>query len=324
LNEVPAVDITIPADNLEMTGEISSPSISDRITLFGIAPGSSNLMTRNLPVVYPILYDDFTSPVIPVISDNEENNKWTIAALIGPTYYSSFRSGNDDMAKQILKSEQPVFSYSGGVALSYKINKRFSVQSGLYYSSVGQMIEGITAFSGFQKYDNTKGDRNFAVLTANGTVYTNNSDVFLLDNGLSNRVRTQFNNEVFDPVKAELQYLDNSLRQNFSYLELPFIVKYKVIDKTLDFNLIGGLSSNLLVNNSVYVGGKYHVAETDGLNPITFSGSFGMGMEYNISDKLSLNMEPTFRYYLNPFNEFSGLRFHPYSFGVFSGLSFKF
>jgi len=61
-----------------------------------------------------------------------------------------------------------------------------------------------------------------------------------------------YTNDVFDPAKANLQYMDNSLRQNFSYLELPVIMRYKLIDKTIDFNVIGGLSSNVLVNNAVY------------------------------------------------------------------------
>jgi hypothetical protein len=49
-----------------------------------------------------------------------------------------------------------------------------------------------------------------------------------------------------------------------------------------------------------------------------------MGMEYNLSDKLSLNLEPTFRYYLNPFSVTTGSFIHPYSFGIFSGVSYKF
>ncbi len=32
----------------------------------------------------------------------------------------------------MLTSEQSVVSYTGGVAFSYKLNKRFSIQSGLY------------------------------------------------------------------------------------------------------------------------------------------------------------------------------------------------
>jgi opacity protein-like surface antigen len=57
---------------------------------------------------------------------------------------------------------------------------------------------------------------------------------------------------------------------------------------------------------------------------INLSSSLGMGLEYNFSKKLSLNLEPTFRYYLNTFNEPAGTAIHPYSFGVFSGISYRF
>ena len=91
-----------------------------------------------------------------------------------------------------MASEQSVVSYSGGVALAYNVNKRFSIQSGLFYSSVGQEIDGINSFAGFQKYDNTKGDHNFEVLTTNGTVFTNNADVFLFADGNSDRIITNY------------------------------------------------------------------------------------------------------------------------------------
>lgn len=165
------------------------------------------------------------------------------------------------------------------------------------------------------------------MLTSTGTVYISNADVFIIANGPAERVKTNYTMDVFDPEKASLQYINNTLRQNFSYLELPIYLRYKVVDKMIDFNLIGGVSYNLLVNNSVYTmvdGGKYPIGKTEGLNLFTVSSSLGMGMEYNFSGNLSLNLEPTFRYYLNPFNEMTGLKIHPYSFGIFSGISYKF
>jgi hypothetical protein len=255
------------------------------------------------------------------------NNRWTIGALVSPTYFTGYNSGNNKAASQLISEEQPLFSYTGGVALSYKINKRFSVQSGLYYSSYGNELTGISSFGGFQKYDDTKGDHNFKLLSASGTIYTNNSDIYLLDNISSDRITTRYTDDVFDPSKANLQYLDNSLRQNFGYLELPVVLKYKIVDKAIDLNIIGGLSSNLLINNSVYTSlnsKKYLVGKTEGLNMIVFSSSLGMGMEYSINNNFSLNLEPTFRYYLNPFGQTTGMNIHPYSFGIFSGLSYKF
>ncbi|HPM18639.1 MAG TPA: hypothetical protein PK288_06660 [Bacteroidales bacterium] len=108
---------------------------------------------------------------------------------------------------------------------------------------------------------------------------------------------------------------------------MPLILRYKLIDKDLDFNLIGGFSYNMLINNSVYTyvnGSKYQVGETEGLNPLMVSSSLGMGLEYNLSRKISLNLEPTFRYYLNPFSQTQAVKTHPYSFGLFSGLSYRF
>ena len=263
-------------------------------------------------------------PAIPV---KNQSDRWSVAALVSPTYYTNIYSGSDDLGAREISDEQALFSYSGGVAFSYKINKRLSVQSGLYYSSFGQELSGITSFGGFRPYDYTKGDRNFEVLTASGIVYTNNADVFLSDNLSDSRISTRYTNDVFDPAKANLQFLNNSLRQNFSYLELPVFLRYKIVDKTVDFNIIGGLSSNLLVNNSVYAsldGSKYQVGKTEGLSLITFSSALGLGMEYSFTNNLSLNLEPTFRYYINPFSEISGLKIHPYSLGIFSGLSFRF
>jgi hypothetical protein len=256
-----------------------------------------------------------------------KQKKWSIAALASPTYYSRFSTSNDAVSKQIMASEQPLVSYSGGLSFTYKISRRFSLQSGLYYSSLGQQVDGVNSFAGFQMYDNTKGDRNFEVLTSSGTIFTNNSDIFLKSTGSVNKVITPYTKDVFDPQKASLQYLSNTLEQNLSYLELPLFVRYKLIDRTLDFNLIGGMSYNMLIKNNVFTyidGSKYLLGKTDGVNPMMFSSSIGMGMEYNFSTKLSLNLEPTFRYYINPFSQTAGTGIHPYSFGIFSGLSYKF
>ena len=253
--------------------------------------------------------------------------RWSVAAMASPTYYSSFNTPADNGASRLSSSEQAIVSYTGGVALSYKISRRFSVQSGLYYSSLGQEVEGINSFAGFQSYVYSKGDHNFEVLTSSGTIFIDNRDVFLTSGVNDQRVITSYNNNVFDPKKAGLNPLSNTIQQNFSYLELPVILRYKLIDRGIDVNMTGGLSYNMLVGNSVFTvvdGTKYSFGETKGLNSFMVSSSLGMGMEYSFSEKLSINLEPTFRYYLNPFSGTSSSAIHPYSFGIFSGLSYKF
>lgn len=331
---VPIYPSETPEQNTQLTGNNGDPlqnvsylAGSDNISVNESKTSVSDLLLLFETADKKIKTEDPATLFTPEILTEKKSEKWSIAALVSPTYHTNFYPGNDQSTSRLGDDEQALFSYSGGVAFSYKINKRVSVQSGLYYSSFGQELSGITSFGGFQDYDYSKSGRNFEVLTTNGLVYTNNADIFLLDSRSDTRLTTRYTKDYFDPAKANLRYIDNSLRQNFSYLEVPVIVRYKLIDKTIDFNLVGGLSSNLLVNNSVYAaveGGKYQVGKTEGLNLITFSSSLGMGMEYNISNNLSLNLEPTFRYYLNPVSQILGLRIHPYSFGIYSGISYRF
>ncbi len=276
------------------------------------------------------VYDYSDAPGIIVGLSNDPAGtvkaRWSLTAIASPSYYVKPGYGGDEISGQISSSEKPRMSYSGGIGFAYRINDRLSIQSGLYYTSVGQEIENIYSYAGFRQFDNAKSHHNFEVLTSGGMIYTENRDVFLLDNG-GERVITKFTNDFFDPAKASLLYLNNTLHQTFSYIEMPLVLRYKLIDRDLDFNLIGGLSYNMLINNSVYTyvnGSKYQVGETDGLNPLMVSSSLGMGVEYNLSRKVSLNLEPTFRYYLNPFSQTQAVKTHPYSFGLFSGLSYRF
>jgi len=265
-----------------------------------------------------------------VVDDRKDINphRWSISAMASPTYYSSISSGKNSFSQEISSSENPAISYSGGLGVSYKINKRLSIQSGVYYASLDQVITDINSYSGFENLSFSKGSDNFEVRTSKGIITSNNPDIFLADGGNVEKVRTFYTSNVFDPVKANLESLGSSLSQNLSYLEIPVILRYKIIDKTIGVNIIGGMSYNMLVENSVFAtssdGGKYSIGETSGLNQMAISSSLGMGMQYNFSQKFSLNLEPTFKYYLNPFSRMSDMNTHPYTFGILSGVSYRF
>ena len=269
-------------------------------------------------VTYQILQDNIELPHL---------QRWSVSAIASPTYYSQFSSSGNDLVQKVMESDQTRVSYTGGVSLAYKLTSRLSIQSGLYYSSLGQEVGGVNAYSGFNQYDNSKSGHNFEIMTASGTVFSSNSDVFLNSSELPARIQSYYTNDVFDPVKANLSYVSSSIFQDLSFLELPLILRYKIIDRKIDINVIGGMSYNFLMNNSVYAvvdGGKYPIGTTNDLNTVSLSSSLGMGMEYKLSKSLSVNLEPTFRYYLNPFNSASSAAFHPYSIGIFSGVSYKF
>lgn len=261
------------------------------------------------------------------VKPDKSAGRWSVGALASPTYYSRLNPGADATARDLTRSEKAAVSYSGGVAFSYTINKRISLQTGLYYSSLGQKVTGVSSFAGFRQFYDVKNGSDFSIQTSSGTITSYNNDIFLYDSKSGNRVQTMYTIDVFDPYKASLKYIDNSLHQNFNYLEVPLFLKYKVIDRKVDFNLIGGISYNILISNSAYSysgGVKYYIGKTEGLSLVTISSSIGMGMEYSLSKKISLNVEPTFRYYLTPVGSLTGYSLHTYSFGILSGFSFKF
>jgi len=140
--------------NIAFIQETNSLSINDNSIL-----NEQQMVNLKSSFKNTYISGEFADPFLPVTENEKVTERWSIAAMASPTYYSSFNSGNDELSKQLDASEQSMISYSGGVALSYKVNKRLSVQSGLFYSSVGQEVGGINSFGGFRKYDNAKNDR---------------------------------------------------------------------------------------------------------------------------------------------------------------------
>lgn len=330
--EIPPVDINTETLQQVVSDQQNGPSAISSlpgVSLSGARPFVNQLISYSynesnkevqeipkMPEPEGYTFDEYKSSV---------TNRWSMSAMASPTYYSNISTGGNNNTRQLMSAEKAASSFSGGLSVLYKINKRLTIQTGFYYAKNGQQVDGVYSFAGFKEYVDSKGSNNFEVLTSSGPVYAKNPDVFL--SGSRERILTAYTNDIFDPEKASLKYMDNTLIQNFSYIELPVMLRYKVVDKTLDLNLIGGLSYDLLVDNSVFTvnqGKKYSVGETMGLNQLAISSSLGMGMEYNFSKKITLNLEPTFRYFLNPFDKTYGSSVHPYSFGVFSGFSFRF
>ena len=114
--------------------------------------------------------------------------------------------------------------------------------------------------------------------------------------------------------------------QQMGYLEVPFELNYALIDKKLGVNVIGGVSSLFLIDNSVSLESEGLVTEmgqANNVNDVNFSTNIGLGFNYKFSQKIQLNLEPVFKYQLNTFSDTAG-RFRPYTIGVYSGVSFKF
>ncbi len=98
------------------------------------------------------------------------------------------------------------------------------------------------------------------------------------------------------------------------------------MDTKFGVNLIGGLSTLFLGDNEVSVmadGFRSTLGEANNLSSVSFSTNIGLGLDYKISRRLKFNVEPMFKYQLNPYTE-SSVDFQPYYIGVYTGFSLKF
>jgi hypothetical protein len=268
--------------------------------------------------------DDFASELSEV--REEKVSRWLLGAGFSPSYSLRSMSG-DPERRAMIESERSLISYSGGVSVSFRFSNRLSVSTGFFYSAVDQMIDDISAYSGFAPYNASKGAGSMTIGTTSGRIVTTNPDYYFFDKA-GTRVASGYGNDVFDPLKAELPYSGSYLMQNFGYLELPMMLRYKLVDRVLDLNIIGGVSYGVLVGNSVntisLTGEKIPTGYTSGVSPFNISSSMGMGMEYNLSGTLTFNLEPLLRYNITSLGyETTGIP-HPWSFGVLTGFYFSF
>ena len=124
----------------------------------------------------------------------------------------------------------------------------------------------------------------------------------------------------------ETPSLDGKMVQQLGYIEVPLELNYALIDKKFGVDIIGGVSSLFLVDNTILLESEElvtEVGEANNANTVNFSTNVGLGLNYEVSPKVQLNLEPVFKYQLNTFSETAG-PFRPFSVGVYSGVSFRF
>jgi hypothetical protein len=183
----------------------------------------------------------------------------------------------------------------------------------------------VDVFAGLSDFYAVKSSYLYSVETSSGLILAGNTDLFLADS--KDRVGSLVQGNMADPSKYPLTLVGDDIQQVFRYLELPLVLRYKLIDSKLGLNLSGGVAYGFLVDNMAYTGegsDMVEVGHTEGINTHNISSQLGLGMEYNLSSKISFNVEPVFKYYMTPISNISGAFYKPYSLGVYSGFFFKF
>ena len=261
---------------------------------------------------------------LPDLKGSKTEQRFLLGASLSPAMGFS-RSGENVRMAELIDYEKSQPAYTTGLSVAYMISDRLSIQSGIGLSSIGQTISDVAVYAGLSDYYSVKSPYLYSVETAAGLILAGNTDLYLADNNA--RVGTVIPGNMADPSKYMLTRVGSDIRQVFRYLELPVMIRYKLIDRKVGLNVSGGVAYGFLVDNQAYTGkgsDLIHVGHTEGVSNFNLSSQLGLGMEYNISRQVIFNLEPVFRYYVTPLSEFSGSLYKPYSVGFSSGFFFKF
>jgi hypothetical protein len=118
-----------------------------------------------------------------------------------------------------------------------------------------------------------------------------------------------------------------SIEQDISYIEVPIDYQYRLLNKRVSVSFNTGLSLFVLTNNKVFAtadnGQSIFIGRETSLKDLSLAFNLGLGTHYNFSKKWRFDIEPAFKYQLNPYSDNIG-NFKPYYFGLQFGMSYKF
>lgn len=238
--------------------------------------------------------------------------RWNVMPNVAPVYYSSFGNGSSidpDFSNSPQKGD---VNMSYGLQVSYALSNRLSVRTGLNNMDLSYSTSDIFIGTG-------------PVSDALASVDYGSRQIVVT--ALS-RMAVTGDGSTHDFGDITLKSTDGNaqLIQNINYYEVPLELKYALINNKFGINVIGGVSTLFLGNNEISVKSDNFssvLGEANNLSSVSFSTNVGLGLDYKLSKRFTFNIEPMFKYQLNPYTD-SSVNFKPYYLGVYSGLSFKF
>ena len=263
---------------------------------------------------------------------SKPRNRWEITGHFAPMYaYRAISSVPSGMRKSDFDAaESPLFAYSGGITLTRRMLNRLDVQIGVFYSQMGQTIKNVIPVTNMYSSvsSNNSYNKNF-VNTSSGSV--------TVASNLKSDINDTYDNYFNSESQAKSQTMSNSanivssakyrLIEQLDYLEIPVMLRYRIVDRKLNVYVLGGMSANVLIDNNVFVDNGHEQVKGGTIlmaRPVNYSSTLGLGIGYHINQNLSVGLEPLFKYYLLPYTTSSQIGSNPYAFGVFTGVIYRF
>jgi len=262
---------------------------------------------------YRDLFEAISEEEIP--QGNNTDGKWAVGPSVAPVYYTASGTGSPIDNAFVNNDKTGNINMSYGVKVTYKLSDKWQLRSGLHKVDYTYDTNDIVFSSSLSTTAST---------TMRNIDFASTSDYLVVESNSLPITKAEATGS--DEIAAKNPARSGTMIQEMGYLEIPVEINYVLLDKKVGVNVVSGVSSLFLLDNVVNLEsdtGTTEMGKANNINSLNFSANFGLGVDYNISKKVKLQLEPLFKYQLNTFSNTAG-EFKPYSFGVYSGIQYKF
>ncbi|MQP25030.1 hypothetical protein GFJ94_08130 [Flavobacterium sp. LMO8] len=239
--------------------------------------------------------------------EKEKRSRWAVSTNASPVYFNSVAEGSSLDSRFNANQKEYNNTLSYGVGVNYAINNKWTIKTGVNNLSLDYNTTDITFYQD---------------VSAKPIENLNTNSMGKMIN-----IKSKLEDNSFISVEEfETRKYDGAINQQISFIEVPLELGYKLLDRKFGIELIGGISTLFLNDNSVSIvsnGQEIVIGEANNLNNIHFSSNVGLGFKYSFWKSFNANFQPMFKYQINTFNENSG-NFKPYFIGLYTGVSFSF
>jgi hypothetical protein len=248
------------------------------------------------------------------LKQESKRNRWQLTTNVAPIFLGSISNGSPIDSTLTKNSKSYNTNVGFGIGVSYIVNKKLTVRTGLNKVNISYNTNEIGFFTGIQakmltNVSPTASSSMIHVQSLRATTSNTPSETGLL------------------PFENTFAHENTGyLKQQIGYLEMPVEMTYSLFDKKFGLKIIGGFSTLFLQDNSITIVSADKdvlLGKANNLSDVHFSTNFGLGIKYGFLRSFEFNLEPTVKYQLNTFSSNAG-NFKPYIFGVYSGISYKF
>jgi len=222
---------------------------------------------------------------------------------------TGYRLDSDDplTATTVRHREVHEPSFSGGLLFARQLSNRFSLQSGLIYTRTQIGISPQKMYA----LQLPGGDIAYKFVTSSGYAYIK------LNGG--------------QPPAVGDSITTSDAKHLLKHVSVPLTAKYKLGNGRLTISPSAGVEANFITTAKLEVGVDLAsnreivtVNKLSGIKTFYWSGTAGAEASYRVNKKLSVNVQPVFRFALSPITKNNVVETFPRSFGIGAGITIKF